>query len=388
MGLLPFVKASILQQQLMDKVTVKFKRNDQSEFYQELHSRVNQYFSDRQISKYANGKMVFKTVFMLALYFVPFALLLSGVAQTFSGTMLLWVLMGLGMSGIGLSVMHDANHGAYSSNKRVNDAVGFVLNFIGGYHINWRIQHNVLHHSYTNIHGYDEDIEHQVFRFSPDEAFDRKYRFQAFYAPILYGLMTIFWVVYKDFNQLYRYSKRGLLKGQGLTYRQALTHVLIYKILYVLATLVLPLFILELPTWQILTGFFTMHFICGLILAFVFQPAHVLEDTNFYVPNENGSMENNWAVHQLMTTANFANKSRAFSWFVGGLNYQVEHHLFPHICHVHYRNLSPIVKATAKEYNIPYYEHDTFISALASHFKMLHDLGTGRYDARVQSAMG
>ncbi len=374
-----------MQQQINQKA-VKFNRDSQREFFQELHIRVNKYFTDNQISKYANGRMIFKTTFMVSLYFIPLALLLMGVANSFAGTMVLWVLMGLGMSGIGLSVMHDANHGAYSANQNVNDAVGFILNFVGGYHINWRIQHNVLHHSFTNIHGYDEDIEHAIFRFSPDDEYNPKFRYQAFYAPVLYGLMTVFWVVYKDFNQLYRYSKRGLLQNEGLSYGKALTHVVIYKVLYVIVTLALPIMLLDLPLWQILTGFFTMHFICGIILAFIFQPAHVLEDTNYYVPDENGSVENNWAVHQLMTTANFANDSRAFSWFVGGLNYQIEHHLFPHICHVHYRHLSPIVKATAEEYNIPYYQHETFIGALSSHFRMLHDLGTGNYDARVMKA--
>ncbi len=153
-----------------------------------------------------------------------------------------------------------------------------------------------------------------------------------------------------------------------------------------LATLVLPMVILPFAWWQILIGFLTMHFICGIILALIFQPAHVLEDTSFFTPDDNGSVENNWAVHQLLTTANFGNKNRAFSWFVGGLNYQIEHHLFPNICHVHYRNLSPIVKATAEEYNIPYHQHKTFLSAVISHFKMLHDLGTGRYDAKMAGA--
>lgn len=356
--------------------TIKFNKNSEPEFFQALHQRVNKYFKDNKISKHANGYMVFKTIFMLGLYFIPLAIMLFSGIDTFSTSLLLWVLMGLGMSGIGLSVMHDANHGAYSSDKRVNAALGFIVNFVGGYHVNWKIQHNVLHHSYTNIHGHDEDIEHEIFRFSPDKAPSKKYRLQAFYAPVLYGLMTLFWVVYKDFKQLFDYNERGLLKGQGLSFRRAITEVVTYKILYLILTLALPILMLGIPWWQTLVGFLLMHFIAGIILAFVFQPAHVLEETHFFVPNESGSMENNWAVHQLLTTANFANKSRLFSWFVGGLNYQVEHHLFPHICHIHYRAISPIVKSTAEEYGIPYHQHDTFLTALFSHFRMLHKLGT------------
>ena len=118
-----------------------------------------------------------------------------------------------------------------------------------------------------------------------------------------------------------------------------------------------------------------MQFICGLVLALIFQPAHVIQETEFFVPDEEGSVENNWAIHQLKTTSNFANDSRLFSWLIGGLNYQVEHHLFPHVCHVHYRNISKIVKKTAEEYDLPYHYHKTFFGAVASHFKMLYRLG-------------
>jgi linoleoyl-CoA desaturase len=80
----------------------------------------------------------------------------------------------------------------------------------------------------------------------------------------------------------------------------------------------------------------------------------------------------------LYNTANFAPGARLFSWYVGGLNYQVEHHLFPNICHIHYRKLSKIVRETATEYNLPYYSYKTFVSALSEHTKMLYRLG--RYD--------
>jgi len=138
--------------------------------------------------------------------------------------------------------------------------------------------------------------------------------------------------------------------------------------------------VVDLPWTQVLLGYLVMHFICGMILALIFQPAHVIEETDFYKTDENGSVENNWAIHQLRTTANFANGSRLFSWFIGGLNYQIEHHLFPHICHVHYRNIAGIVKQTAEKHNVPYYHHKTFLGAVISHFSLLNSLGTGKYD--------
>jgi linoleoyl-CoA desaturase len=359
--------------------SVKFNAQDQPEFYRTLRKRVDAYFKDNQISRHANLTMKLKTVFMFSLYLAPFILILTGAVSGFGPSLILWALMGVGMSGIGLSVMHDANHGAYSNDQRVNRLLGYSLNFVGGYHLNWKIQHNVLHHSFTNIHDHDEDINKAILRLTPDTEHKPLHRLQVIYAPILYSLMTIYWILSKDLEQLVRYEKEGLLKQQGVTYAQALTEVILTKVIYLAITLVLPMLITGLLWWQVLVGFLVMHFICGLILALIFQPAHVHESSSFYEVDDSGSVENHWAIHQMRTTANFANRSRMFSWFVGGLNYQVEHHLFPNICHVHYRNIAPIVKETAKEFNVPYYEYRTFYDAVKSHFTLLWNLGMNRY---------
>lgn len=366
---------SFLKLFLVSRATVKFNKKQQPEFYRELQKRVNKHFKDNNISKNANWNMKFKTTFMLGLYFIPLVLMLTGVVSSLWTVTLMWALMGLGMSGIGLAIMHDANHGSYSRKKWVNEALGFTMNYIGGYHVTWKIQHNVLHHSFTNVHEYDEDLDQKMFCMSPCQERKGFHKFQAFYATFLYSLLTVFRYLVKDFQQVHRYHKMDLLKDQGLTYGSAIAQVVTYKAIYLVVTLVLPLLLIDLPVWQILAGYFLMHIICSLISAFIFQLAHVLEETHFYKTDETGSVENNWAIHQLQTTANFANKSTFFSWFIGGLNYQVEHHLFPHICHVHYRHLSPIVKATAAEFNIPYHSHETFWGAMKSHFSLLHHLG-------------
>ena len=362
---------------------VKFNTHDQSEFYKELRVKVNNYFKENNISKHANLNMKFKTVFMVCLYFVPFVLMITGVVSSLWPVMMMWVLMGFGMSGIGLSVMHDANHGSYSKNKKINNALGYLVNFLGAYHINWKIQHNVLHHSFTNVDGHDEDISNAVLRFSPNQKRKGIYRFQAFYAPFFYGIMTIYWFVSKDFESLRRYNKKNLLAGQGLTLKKAVAQVVFNKVWYLLLTVIAPIVMIDLPWYQILVGFVLMHFICGLGLSLIFQPAHVIGETEFYETSDNGSIDNNWAIHQLKTTANFANGSVLFSWFIGGLNYQIEHHLFPNICHVHYRRISGIVKETAREFSVPYYQHKTFFGALKSHFTLLNQLGTGKYDRNL-----
>jgi len=371
----------------MQTPTVNFNKEDRPEFVKELRKRVNNHFKENNISKYANLNMKLKTTFMISLYFIPLAVLLSGTITTFWPMMAMWVLMSFGMSGIGLSIMHDANHGSYSKNKKVNAALGYLVNFLGAYHVNWKIQHNVLHHSFTNIHEFDDDISKPIMRFSPDQEHKPIYKYQSLYAPFFYGLMTLYWVLSKDFEQIKRYNDMNLLHGQGLTKNQALRHVAFNKIWYIALTVVLPLVILPLVWWQIMIGFVVMHFLCGLTLAFIFQPAHVLEETSFYKVDETGSVENNWAIHQLYTTSNYANKSDAFTWYVGGLNFQIEHHLFPHICHIHYKSISKIVKQTALDYGVPYHEQPTFYHALKSHFTLLHRLGTGSYDLKPQTAI-
>ncbi|MGE0770842.1 MAG: fatty acid desaturase [Cyclobacteriaceae bacterium] len=355
--------------------TIKFASN-QNDFFSTLNQRVNEYFKQTGKSKHANGEMVFKTVFMFLLYFVPYGFMITGSFSNVWIYFLLCLIMGLGVAGIGLSVMHDANHGAYSNKPWINNLLGFSLNMIGGHAFNWRVQHNVLHHTYTNIHDVDEDISPRgIIRMCPDSKWLPVHRFQHWYAWLLYGLMTFVWVVSKDYMRLVKYEKDGLVKKQKSTAVREWTLLITSKVLYLGYTLVLPMVILPLSAWTVLLGFFIMHYVAGFILAIIFQPAHVIEGTHYPQLKDGISVENNWAVHQLQTTTNFANKSVLFSWYVGGLNFQVEHHLFPTICHVHYKSIAPIVEKTAKEFGFPYKSKTTFLDALVAHGKMMKELG-------------
>lgn len=367
----------------MNVPSMKFNAQDHPEFFRELSKRVGLYFKENKISRFGNANMVIKTIFMVSLYVVPFSLMMFGAVSGVWLIMGMWVLMGLGMAGIGLSVAHDANHRSYSRIGWVNDFLSALLNLVGAYHQNWRIQHNVLHHSYTNVDGLDEDISTGLLRFSPNQKRKGIHRFQVWYAPFLYGMMTLHWIFSKDLKSVLRYHREKLLQKQGLSLAGTLSTLAANKIGYIILTLVLPIIVVDLPWWQTVLGFLLMQFVCGLFLALVFQTAHVLEETHFFTPSKDGNAENHWAIHQLKTTANFAQKSRIFSWFIGGLNYQIEHHLFPNICHVHYRKLSKIVRETALEFGMPYNQHHTFFSALRSHFSLLNQLGTGSYDRRL-----
>lgn len=360
----------------MNTPSVKFNPNQHKEFIKELRTRVNGYFKSNNISRYGNLNMVLKSIFMLALYLIPYFLVVFNVFSNNWIVLSMWILMGMGMAGIGLSIMHDANHDVYSKNKKINKAMGYLINLVGGSVINWKIQHNVLHHSFTNIHDYDEDLDTGgLMRFSVHQKRNKFHKYQKYYAWLLYGLLTVSWSLKKDFIQLRRYQKIDLLKTQGISYKKAYLNLIVVKALYFLQILVIPILFAHQAWWLTLIFFFAMHYVCGLILSTIFQAAHVVDETTFPIPDTAGKIENNWAVHQLATTANFAQKSRLFSWFIGGLNFQIEHHLFPNICHVHYRKISKIVKETAQEYQLPYYGDLSFFGALRSHYRLLSKLG-------------
>lgn len=355
--------------------TLKFS-NKNPDFQTTLNKRVNEYFKSNGISRHANSEMVVKTIFMFCLYFIPYGFIVSGLSVNPWMLLGLWVIMGLGKAGIGLSIMHDANHGSYSSRPWINDMIGYALNLIGGNAFNWKVQHNVRHHTYTNIHEADEDISPRgVLRMSPQSQWKPLHRFQHIYAWVLYGLLTFVWIVFKDYSRILRYANEGMVEKLKTNLYKEWAILLFSKAVYLFYMIAIPIYVLPIAWWWILIGFFVMHFVSGFILAIIFQPAHVVDGTEYPQPDENGKLDSSWAVHQLRTTTNFAQQSRIFSWYVGGLNLQVEHHLFPNICHVHYRKIAHIVKSTAEEFGLPYKSYDTFGQAIVGHAKLLKELG-------------
>ena len=356
---------------------VKFPKAKQNDFNRKVRARVRDYFAENNISQYANWNMYLKTIFMVSAYFTPYILMVLGVITHPLLIAASYVMMGFSVAGIGLCIMHDANHGSYSKNGKVNKILGHILNVIGGNALNWKIQHNVLHHTYTNIDGWDEDISRaKIVRCSPEQKLRKFHRFQHIYAWMVYGLLTLAWVFGKEIPQLIRYNQRGLIKKSEGSMFYLISKLVISKLTYIGYMIILPILVTDIPWWGVILGFLGMHFLAGFLLGCIFQPAHVTTDVKFPEQNpEDGSVEDSWAVHQMYTTANFAQDNRLFTWLVGGLNHQVEHHLFPNICHVHYPEISKIVKQTAEECGVPYYSRPSFTKAVWEHGVMLKHLG-------------
>ena len=360
----------------MQDQKIKFSTHDKPEFIKELRASVRAYFDERKISRYGNRHLIIKSLFMLALYIIPYFVMMTGLVTTFPLLLAMWVLMGLGMAGIGMGLMHDANHGTFSENQHFNKWMSKSIYLLGGFPPNWRYQHNTMHHGFTNIEGHDEDIRPLgILRFSPHRPLKRIHRFQQWYAWFFYGLMTISWSTIKDFRQLVGYHQQNVLPGGKESFPRLLADLIIAKIIYFIVILVLPIIVLPVAWYWVVLFFALMHFVTGFILAVVFQTAHVVPSSAYPVSDSEGNMENSWAISQLMTTADFAPRNRLLSWYTGGLNFQIEHHLFPNISHVHYRKLAPIVQAAAAKYNLPYHQQGSFLQALYNHYKMLLQLG-------------
>lgn len=319
--------------------------------------------------------MVIKTIIMLTIFLSPFVILNSGIINSSWILFLLYIISGIGMAGVGMAVGHDAIHGSYSNNKKTNKLISNSFNLIGASAKVWEIQHNVLHHTYPNIDHADDDINTPFFlRFSPNAKKYWIHKFQHIYIWFFYAISTLAWITGKDFIRINRYHNMGFLVKKN-QFRNAVFNIIAWKILYYSFALILPLIVIELPWWHIVLAFLSMHLFTGLFISLVFQVAHITPSADFPLPDENGLIASDWSTHQFATTANFSPKSKYFSWFIGGLNYQIEHHLLPMVCHVHYKELSKIVIETAKEHGMPYNSNRTFFEAIKVHAQMIYKLG-------------
>jgi len=354
----------------------KFSNKDSNKFFRTLNKRVNYYFKESKIRKTGNWKLYLKAVIIFSIFIVPyFVIMIFDPNQWISLTFVIF--SSIGMAGVGMNVMHDGNHGSFSNKKWVNKLMGSSIYILAGNAYNWQIQHNVLHHTFTNIHGHDEDLAAgRILRFSKHSKWFPYHKYQHFYSFLLYGLMTINWAITGDFLQTIRFLKRKLSFKKLISPKKQWINLIFTKIIYFTIWIVLPMVFLNLAWWKILIGFFILHYIAGVILTIVFQLAHVVEKVEMPLPSNLGNMKNSWAIHQLFTTSNFSTNNKILNWFSGGLNFQVEHHLFPKISHIHYKKISKIVKKTALEFNLPYNEYRTTRDAIKSHFNFLKLMGT------------
>jgi linoleoyl-CoA desaturase len=339
-------------------------------FHAEVKKRVDAWFEQTGTSRHADARMVAKSAFWLTAQFTLYGLVLANALPPL-GMLAAALGMGFCFACLGFNIGHDAIHGAYSEKPWINRVMGWTFQGVGAASYTWSVAHNLVHHTWTNIPGHDGDIEPgAVMRFHTAHPLRAPYRFQHLYAWFLYCMTTLVWVFKKDLAQVYSLDPRS---GKPHT-RWAKATVVFSKVSHAVLFIALPLLLIDLPLWQLAIGYLAMHAVAGFSLAVVFQLAHVVEGPA--MPDAETVAFESWADHQMRTTANFGRGSFWCQFICGGLNYQVEHHLFPRICHVHYPSIAKIVEDCAKEHGLPYHEAPTFWGAVASHYRLLRTLGT------------
>ena len=351
---------------------VTFSRN--SNFYATLRKEVEQYFAENKISKHGNWALYSKTIILLSSFFVLYTFLVFFTPAWYI-SLPLAALFGVNCAFIGFNIMHDACHESYSNNPKLNYWLGMTMNLLGSSAYIWKTKHNTVHHTYTNIDGVDDDITKvPLFRWCTTQPKKPAHKYQHIYSFGLYSLSPIFWVFVTDYAKYFGKSV-GPVPLPKMSTKE---HVIFWvsKVFYLIFYIGIPLYFLPL-SW-FLVGYFVMNAAFGLTMSIVFQLAHVVENTHFDAINTEDmklDIEDEWAVHQLATTSNFATNNKFISWCLGGLNFQVEHHLFARVSHVHYPALNRILKRVCKENNVVYNSYPTMWQAFKSHMRFVKWLG-------------
>jgi linoleoyl-CoA desaturase len=356
----------------IDDIARRIKFDRSNAFQRDLKARVQRYFRMSRRSPRDVPRMYLKTAIIVGWCLASYVLLVF-VAATWWQAVPLAVSLGLAMAAIGFNLGHDGGHRAYSRHRWINKLAAMSLDLLGGSSYIWAHKHNTLHHTYANITGHDADLDAGPFvRMSPHQKRSRLHRIQHIYTWLLYGFLPIKWHLVDDFIDVARgrMGPHRFARPRGWD----LTVFIGGKVTFFALGFVVPA--LFHPIWVVALLYGLACWCQGLVMSVVFQLAHVVGEAQFPLPDAaTGRVPNQWAVHQVETTVNFARHNRMLSWYVGGLNFQIEHHLFPGICHVHYPKLSRIVEKASRRAGIRYRAHATFLAGLCSHFRWLREMG-------------
>lgn len=367
--------SSVMISKTITDKTVRFKSSpNKDQFVKILKNNLDDYFKKNKTTPYANAEYWIKVIVAFGSWFGIYALIMSDVLSTYPLLLLMaFSLLGFVNILIAFTAAHDGIHDAVSPKPWVNRVLSRGMDFIGGNSYLLRQMHGE-HHKWVNIHGIDVTLEtHGLFRFTPHEPWKPIHRFQHYYIPVLYSLAQIHWALFKDFKWFFSENHIGNKKNVTHPLKEYLV-LFFFKGLYMTLTLVLPLLFLSAPWWLVVIGWIAIHILSGLYFALVFQCTHIYDGTTYPMPDDEGNIENNYAIHVLETTADFSRESTIGTWLMAGINIHIVHHIFPHICHVHYRAITPILKKTAEEFGLEYKENKTFFEAMKKHMGMLKQL--------------
>jgi linoleoyl-CoA desaturase len=344
-----------------------------NDFHQVLRRRVDEYFRTSGRRQRDCWQMYLKTAIILAWFFGSYALLVFWASSWWQAVPLAFLMAGA-VGAIGFNVQHDGGHKAYSDKQWINGLTAMTLDMVGGSSYVWRWKHSVFHHAWVNIQDHDADIDlGRIARLGPFQPRLWVQRWQHWYIWFLYGIMAVRWQLYGDFRDLIA-GNVGTPQSFPRPRGWDLFVLFAGKAVFLALAFGIPLFF---HSFWVVASFYVMSMaVVGVILAVVFQLAHCVEEAEFLpAPDASGEVASAWAIHQIESSVDFARSNRVMAWLLGGLNFQVEHHLFPRICHVHYPALSKLVEQTCAEFGVRYREHRSFLAGVLSHFRWLRRMG-------------
>ena len=346
---------------------------EKDNFYAELREEVSRYFKESGFTPYGNRAMHIKVAAMLLVYFGLYASMLL-TASAFHELLVWYALIGVWGVFLGLNVGHDAAHFALFKSRRWNKVFLLVFDLLGTNSFNWKNRHVGAHHLFPNIMDYDSDIQQsEVVKIFPKDKHRVMHKVQWAYMPFVYMIYIFRWVVYRDFKDIFT-RRIGGFDNSNYPAKEIVKMVL-FKFGYFGYIVVVPKMILGFSWGQVFGAFFLLTVFASLTITMVLLSTHVGEHANFPEPNADGVMPHAWSRHHMMTAGDFATDSMVVTHLFGGFNHHVIHHLFQHICHIHYPELTKILIRVASLHGVEYRSEKHMFSSMYSHFKLLYNNG-------------
>ncbi len=350
---------------------MKFSNSKSSPLFKEIQDEVYAYMKTQKSGRFGNHKILHKAILFFSVYILLYSLIMFS-ALNGSAKVLLAVLMAVNSVLIFFNFAHDASHGSLFKKKKMNRLFKYSSDLVGVSSYMWHIRHDVQHHSFTNVVGGDLIIESiPLLRLNPHQKHQKIHAFQPLYAPLLYCFYSTYWILILDFKL---FLKKDICNMNNIYHPlREWIKLVFFKAFYIAYALVLPTIFLPYSLSQILAAFILAHLFSGILISLVAVFGHYMDGVEFVRPDSNGLIHNSWGEHELAVTTDFANSSSILTWLIGGLNHHICHHLFPNICHVHYKHITPIIRRKCREWKMPYKEY-SLTDALSAHRKFIVNL--------------
>lgn len=376
-----------------------------SGFYPTLRRRVVERLEEKGLSRRGSAEIWIKAT-LLILWFWSSLIMAITTTDNYWHACLWSICWGISGAFVGTCIQHDGNHGAFSRWPLLNKAAGWTQDMMGASAFTWEFQHMLGHHPYTNLLDTQENQNNQesdpdvfssypLMRMHPQNEVKPFHKYQHLYAPFLFGLMTLSKCYQQDVEVVL--SKKLYHLDANCRYGSTWNVLRFWgmKVLSAAYCVVWPCY-----THGIAKGLFLCfigHFACGELLATMFIVNHVIDGVSFahdgaekpYDRKGNTPMEaiartpgktpdvplNDWAAVQCQTSVNWSKGSWFWNHFSGGLSHQIEHHLFPSICHTHYVHIQDVVETTCQEFGVPYRSEPDLWTAYGKMKLHLYNLG-------------